>query len=83
MQVYANATQNWLIAEARKEAEEEAAAAQQAEQTTAEASQDDDVSYRDVAVGHGADDVAEENLPELTIDMAELIYARPTPNVRA
>lgn len=66
MQAYASATQNWLIAEARKEAEEEAAGAQQVEQTTTEASQDakDEVADRDVAVVEGADDEAEENLPE-------------------
>ncbi|GMP51934.1 hypothetical protein CsSME_00017965 [Camellia sinensis var. sinensis] len=71
MQAYASATQNRLIAEARKETEEEAAAAQQAEQTTAEVSQDDEVADRDVAVGDGADDDAEENLPDQTIVMAE------------
>ncbi|XP_028090563.1 tropomyosin-like [Camellia sinensis] len=72
-QAYASATQNWLIAEARKEAEEEAAAAQQAEQTTTEASQDaeDEVADREVAVEDGADDDAEENLPEQTTEIAE------------
>ncbi|XP_028068604.1 uncharacterized protein LOC114271193 [Camellia sinensis] len=73
MQAYAVATQNRLIAEARKEAEEEAAAAQQAEQTTTEASQqaEDEVADREVAVEDGADDDAEENLPEQTTKIAE------------
>ncbi|XP_028053165.1 uncharacterized protein LOC114257583 [Camellia sinensis] len=68
------ATQNRLIAEARKEAEEEAAAAQQTEQTSPAVSQDADdeeVIDREVVTVEGADNEAEENLPERNVEEAE------------
>ncbi|XP_028108809.1 uncharacterized protein LOC114307616 [Camellia sinensis] len=72
-QAYANATQNRLIAEARKEAEEEAAAAQQAEQNPPKASQnaEDEEADRDVVVVESTDDEAEENLSKHDVEEAE------------
>ncbi|GMP93199.1 hypothetical protein CsSME_00043141 [Camellia sinensis var. sinensis] len=72
MQAHSKATQNRLIAEARKEAEEEAVAAKQAEQNPPEASPDvEEVADRDVAVVEGTDDDVEENLPEHNVEEVE------------
>lgn len=74
MQAYASAAQKRLIEEAKKAFEEEAAAAaQQAEQTSPEASQgaEDEVAERGVVAVEGADDEAEEGLPEQTVEVAE------------
>lgn len=73
MQGYAQATQNRLIAEARKEVEEEAAAEQQTEQSSPAASHDGqhEVIDRDVVTMEGTDNEAEENLPEQTVQIAE------------
>ncbi|XP_028096449.1 uncharacterized protein LOC114296358 [Camellia sinensis] len=80
MQAYASATQNRLIAEARKEAEEEAAAAQQAEQTTTEASQhaEDEVANREVAVKDGADDDAGKTCPSRQLRLPSRRWRQPS-----
>ncbi|GMQ09681.1 hypothetical protein CsSME_00052965 [Camellia sinensis var. sinensis] len=72
MQAYSKATQNRLIADARKKAEKEAAAANQAEQNPPEACPDaEEEANRDVAVVEDTDDDAEENLPEHNVEEAE------------